>query len=960
MRGWAIGLPAALVLGLLVLAARQDEPEGFWAPEGYVAQADTLIRRGLVELVCGAQDSVVVRVEKGSPEAEFFASSYLRADVRDFNARPAAGRAPFTVEGCQIVGVDPWYHRIDLPFNRLPRWRGDVLFRRQVGSALFRGGRDQELEVRHPAGHGEMAREAAFVALGRAGVRVSTPLLHLERQRSGEVVGSAFFVGDDPVLMDRSDRQSGDHIRVNGLRAPPGRLARLESGDWVQVVLREGAPASAAPVRTPPGGGRSGPYTYFVELGERARTASFVRVENERIERLFPAERMRPFVEPLSRAMDLALQSIPGAEDPGAAVPRAAVRLSIDRDLHDGVEAGLLEWCAANAHPTRPRTASLLVMDALSGGVRAMPSCPGTLELAPYEPMSARTRERFLRNQNLIPHPVGSAAKPFWAAAVATAYPGFLDLQVPPHPAGPADSLLGCPLRAPYGDLHGSENWVGMEEFLQRSCNRYVVEYATAALALGSRAADPACRGEPAGGTMADCFPDDTTRQGTPVRFCDRVVRLMLTDDLQAVGSRCDNLQLVHAAFRPAPAFDRLTNTSSYSEPAPGLDRAERPGLTSRYRAGRYRVDTWRRVLERLGEAGDTAHLVNTSLRFSAVSPQSTNLGLNTVEQLRTDWVNLLLGGENSQWSNFALAEALARLMTGRAVAGEFVDGFGDPAAATMADVGGFPALSADHLHPGVRRRVLHGMERVARSGGTAAALEPYTREIERRLGQVVPGRPYDAFVFAKTGTPAVEKFVSSSQQRLVQRLFVSGRIRWDAGSGRFHLAQGTADSIRDRLGTGSLRWLAEDVLGPIERDPAAFTQVAGRAPPNHPLYLSPEGHLRSRELLDRRLARQGGVLLLGILAVPRERGRSAVANRDEWVSACPLEPGLRSAILDVPPADAIDPAESVAMTVAIYLDDLAPGEGAGLAVRLAERVLEEIGSYVVAEVERKADRTGG
>ncbi|HUH13204.1 MAG TPA: hypothetical protein VMK65_08845, partial [Longimicrobiales bacterium] len=670
---------------------------------------------------------------------------------------------------------------------------------------------------------------------------------------------------------------------------------------------------------------------------------------------LFPAERMRPFVEPLSRAMDLALQSIPGAEDPAALVPRAPMRLTLDRALHDGVEAALLEWCAANAHPTRPRTASLLVMDAFTGGVRAMPSCPGTPELASYEPLSARTRERFLRNQNLVPHPVGSAVKPFWAAAVATAYPGFLDLEVPAHTSGPADSLLGCHLDQPYGDLHGSAGWVGMEEFLQRSCNRYVVEYATAALAMGSRAPPAACRGEPAAGAMAECFPAPARGAGTPVRFCDRVVQLVLTDELQAVGSRCDNLQLVHSAFRPAPAFDALTNASSYSEPAPGLDRPESPGLAPRYRAGRYRLDAWRRVLGSLGEAGDTAHGVSTSLRFSAVSPQATNLGLNTVEDLRTDWVNLLLGGENSRWSNFALAEAMARLMTGRAVRGEFVDRFGAEEGEPAGHA--FPVLGAEHLHPGVRRRVLHGMERVARAGGTAAPLERHARDLEARLARLDPARPYDVYMFAKTGTPAVEKFVSSGQQRLVQRLFASRAIRWEAGARRFAVAAGSADSIRAHLGPGTLRWLREDVLGPIERDPAAFTQVPGRPPPNHPLYLSAEGVLRSRELLDLRVDRQGGMLLVGLLAVPREAGRGAAVEAEDWVSACLVAPGLRSAILQVPPPELLDPAQAVALTAAIYLDDLAVGQGGGLAVRVAEGVMRDLAVYVEAEVERR--RTG-
>ena len=59
------------------------------------------------------------------------------------------------------------------------------------------------------------------------------------------------------------------------------------------------------------------------------------------------------------------------------------------------------------------------------------------------------------------------------------------------------------------------------------------------------------------------------------------------------------------------------------------------------------------------------------------MSPQVTNLALNTGEELRTDWVNLLLGGENWRWSNFQLAEAVSRLITERGVPGKLVAGAG-------------------------------------------------------------------------------------------------------------------------------------------------------------------------------------------------------------------------------------------------------------------------------------------
>ncbi|HZD03816.1 MAG TPA: hypothetical protein VE173_02830, partial [Longimicrobiales bacterium] len=485
---WTV-LGALVLLGVIGLGS---PPAGFWAPEGFVTRADTLIRRGLLELRCGDQDSIVTHFPPGSPEEAFFAASYLRSDVRAFNAGPDISRSPFLVDGCRLLGVDPFYHRVDLPYNRLPRWRGDVQFTFEGRTATLEGGASQELEVRHPLDRLDAAESSERVSPAAEGSRVRTPLLRLTAPGSREVLADAFFVGGDPVLADRRDVGSPDVLRVNGFRTPPGRMLRLEPGDWLQVADASG----------PEGGGV---WTYLAQTDDRARTASFVRVRNDRVERLFPAARLQPLLGPFAQAMDLALQTVPGVSS--APLVDADVRLTLDRELNDALDAELAAWCRERARPERPRAASLLVMDAFTGKVRAMPSCPGPSELAAWEPLPTRTRERFLRNQNLVRHPVGSAAKPFWTAAVATTWPNMLDLEIPPHPPGPAGAVLGCPLAASYGDGHGAPGWTGLETFLQRSCNRYVVQMASAALVLGSGTSAQRCREPLTPAAFARCFP---------------------------------------------------------------------------------------------------------------------------------------------------------------------------------------------------------------------------------------------------------------------------------------------------------------------------------------------------------------------------------------------------------------------------------------------------------------------
>lgn len=836
---WGLGGLLGLLLVVAVIGSR---PLGYWASEGYVRQANELIRTGLLALECGVQDRIVVApMEPGSPAADFYYSSFLRADVRAFNDGPDDGRTPFLVEGCELKGVDPYYHRVDLPFNRLPRWRGDVRLRgADVAATLEASGRDQLLQVRHAVGGADAAR-AASVSPATEGARTQTPLLHLLRPRGAEVTADFFMVGDALVLADRRDIGAADHIRVNGFRTPPGRRLRIASGDWLQFGFGAGAE-----------------YTYIAETGERARIASFVRGVGGGVERLYPVPRLRPFVEPLARAMDGALQTIPAARDDGSRVVTRNIDLTLDRELGDALDRRVAAWCTGFQNADRPRAASLIVMDARSGAVRAMPSCPGEPELEPFEPLTPRARQRFLRNQNLVAHPIGSAGKPFWAAAVASTFPNFLDLEVPAHAAGPQAEALGCALADPYRDeAHGHDDgWVGMEEFLQRSCNRYLIEYATAALAVAGSPAAAECRRELAAGRVANCFaPAPTNAQRARIRFCGNETEVAHTG-ATAVRGNCAGLQLVESAFAPAPSLGALANIAWYRDPSPSQDAAA--GLTDAYRRGRYRLDAWTPVLAALDAAGDTAHQVQTSLRFAAVSPEATNLALNTVDELRQDWINLLLGGENSRWSNFQLAEALARLMTGRDVRGTFVA----DSIAQSADV-----LAADVLHPGARRRVLHALELVAQPGGTAGRLSRALDALEQRVAAATPGQRWELYAFAKTGTPAVE---------LIQQ--------------------------------------------------------------------------------GRRMNRQGGVVVLGLLAVPAERGRAAAARVRDWISACRLPDALERSIFEVPRADMIAE-DAVALSIALYADDLPEGQGASVAVTLAERALPDIGDYMVQRVREAAAR---
>ena len=831
---WAGG---ALV-GLLVAATSGPEPEGFWAPRGFVERANDMIRSGALTLHCGAQDSIFPTFEPDSPEERFFRSSYLRADVRRFNQDPTAPRSPFLIDGCELQGVDPFYHRIDLPYNRIPRWSGTLRFGRADRSATLLGGPNQELRVYHP-GEGSGVRESARIPPRQADLSASAEFLRLETPGTPEIAADFFFVGNDPVMADRRDVGALTRLRLDGFHLPPGRQVRLATGDWIQFARGEEW------------------VTYQVRGADQSEIISLGGSEGTG--RTHHVAGLAPFASTLAQAMDAALQSVPSAQDGGYGSD-VDVRLTLDRELEFATAEILDRWCRERRLGDRPRATSALIMDAFSGSVRAMPTCPGQADLEAFPQLPTRVRSRLLRNQNLIAHPVGSAAKPFWAAAIGTAQPWLLDLEIPAHPETEADAVLGCPLPAPYATAaHG--NWEGFESFIRSSCNRYLVDLATASLVAAEQGDD--CEAE----SGAACLAEARVEEEAHGRICDRLVNLTLSEELPFTGDSCGDLRLIDAEFGPAVSLEAVGGIAAYRDRAPLV--AAEAGLDPAYRAGRYRLDVWRLPVEALRAAGDTSDVTRSALRFAAVAPEVTNLALNTVEDLRADWVNLLLGGENSRWSNFQLAEATARLLTGRGVRGKLVEEVGDldpeedgPWVARDRDAP--PLLPGHLLHSGARRRVLHAMELVVGPGGTGARLGPGIARLERRLAEVVGDEEYEVRVFAKTGTPTVVP---------------------EAGD---------------------------------------------------------------------REAREGSVLVLGVLVLPPESAGAASMREREWVSACPVDPDLRNGILSVPPATLLDPADALGLTVAVFLDDQEADGSDASAATLGAELLDPLGDYLAESLQAK------
>ena len=555
-------LVSALALGLILLiTTAREAPSGYWAPAGYIDQANELIQSGGLTLACPnldavERDSILIRFAPGSDDDAFFNTSYLRADVRQFNSDPRAAVSPFRTEGCQLLGVNPFFHRIDLPRSPLVTWRGDVRYTTHGRTASLIGLDGQSLDIRHPGSRFDR-RQSASVPVGFPR-DTSAHVLLLTAPGATGYLADITFIGADPVLSDRRRSAAEPGIRVNGFEAFQGRMIRLEEGDWLRFETGDRPP------------------TFVVDRETRRGTASLVRVLGEEVERIYLVDRDRPFVAPLARAMDEALRAAADQGRSPEALSSMNIRLSVDLPLSERLDGRLQALCREQPDqvPDRPRSVALIVLDAFTGEVRAMPTCPNEPWLDErYPNVSDRVRERALRNQNLVPNPIGSAGKPFWAAAIASKFPNFLDLQIPPSLKPEVEGVLGCELRASFENSYPTGAWVGLESFIEHSCNRYLVELASAALMIdGDVATAGGCTEARTPAEMRACLP--RPRPGQPsgqLRFCDvePIMEVAFSTEVRGVGSSCHELKEVERGFLPLTTFEAITNALTVREPSP-------------------------------------------------------------------------------------------------------------------------------------------------------------------------------------------------------------------------------------------------------------------------------------------------------------------------------------------------------------------------------------------------------
>jgi cell division protein FtsI/penicillin-binding protein 2 len=836
----AVAVLAVLLAGLLaiVLFSPGESRQDVYLPLGYVEEVERLVAAGKLRYLC--QEDRIEAVGLSPAEETFYRHSYLVDDVEAFND---GDRRAFLVEReesrnapCEgrITAVNPSFHNQRLPGYVAEAWRGSLLLRPVAGGTTLDSGEHtfeitpvpwQRLEATHAG-----AYEDAWLRGGAASVR--SERLALKLLRSGSAFATAKYVGDQAVL---EIKEEGPSVVVDGCELPLGWRMRLDGGEALSFhqprVLDE---------------------RFAVEAGERAGLVSFLtRVNGEPERRSYP-ERLS-----VAREVAQAIDSVVGAArraDRESFRDDFDVHLTLDPFLTDRLEermAGVL----GDRYGRRPLRAGVTVLDAGTGRLLALASYPRSDDLDALglgtdggrRGAAAARRELLRRNHNFLQHAAGSAAKPFLTAAILAAEPRLADLRVRCFGGGqPPDTLLGYGLGEHHlpGDCKGAdaEGWIDLESFLTVSSNRYV-------LYLGLL-------------SMAEWGPEGP--RGVPG------APLLPESERYRLGDRSFSVkpELRVAREEDDDPTDPTTPRRSRDEPRTelqevdeqsGFGRAFRDLFDQRVRYRRERtaeafdLRPWEPVLRAAYDlSGDDgpAPRPDEVASFAPVAAERVNLRLNLVQQLRQDLYTLLLGNGANRWSNVQLAEAMARLVTGRAVEARLVERVVVPPERSQSgteevlwalDGQPEPPNLADRLAAPLRERILAGLRgAVEAPQGTAAPLGGLIERLNRRAP---PGVHYSAV--AKTGTPTLPLSVArrtasdihpeavkrygEGQDRQVESAVLVLAIRREAPAGEGTEDLAVAVYIESQGGSREAVTLAATLLEPLveSRWPDDFSDVA-------------------------------------------------------------------------------------------------------------------------------------
>jgi hypothetical protein len=578
---------------------------------------------------------------------------------------------------------------------------------------------------------------------------------------------------------------SGDFdLFVNGCRLMVGY--DCEKNDGVPAEARGSAP----PIRLddgdviayalPDSSGKRIPRHVFVYSHAQLGAFSHLAWANGRFARFYPQGETWTMAHQITQAISNITQE-------GSPLANQDVGLTIDAQLNHEVYVLLRRWrgclegttpsqrCCIGAAPgdqcgrgespsvrkapippKSSRNMAVTLMDTDTGALLALASDTGT----PSNPNSKNPVGLELENINLLRHRIGSAIKPFTAAATLRAFPDLRTLTVVDQ-RNDKTKLLGLPFdgkRELLSHALDGDGAIAWKDFLPKSDNLYA---ATLTL-LGT------CKSE---GTVG--LPH--FRQ---MRNPQPPLRLVLTDNGTNLGSPIwafDNM------YDPNPAddwraIDLIHKTPLADQLAALFDvRTREPQVAS------YATDMWLPVTA-------TEHVSKHQV-FNTVSPEIPNFAFPDLVNY-SDLRSVVLGGEfgysslspygriGSAWSNVFLAQSFARISTGRKVMAHIVATPQQPR----------PEIDAwfeNALTSPWRLTMLHELEGVGveQSGTAHRAINSTLMRIAGSRPQYTIGSHQRAFtVVSKTGTLDPD----GRGPLLEDSTFVFTAGIWDDSLGRF------------------------------------------------------------------------------------------------------------------------------------------------------------------------------
>jgi hypothetical protein len=792
-RAIVLGVTILLIAGLLWWRSGEGtDKRHYYSPDEYVERADHFIEAGYLTADCSGSAPRLVAHLDDAPVAEsaWYGESYLADDVARFNEEPGSYAWTFSIDqDCILRGVNPVVHRVSLPFARRIQWLGSIFYGGPGSDAALRSAR-RVISLRHPA-EPIPAQEEGRTEVGRGGdlSQEGVVLLHYAGG-PGWPAARVYHVGPEAVVLhNRSRPELRQVARLMGHRLPVGRIVALETGDWIH--LADDAPAPREE-------------TFVFVGGETLDAASTVRLRNDHHERVTddaglgripdPArDETDPYLELLARSIDSALDALPErrARELAAGFDlQITVERSLQEELSELLRRRVRELQGTGRSAGRPFPAGITVMDGKTGRLLALATSPWEEDLEGAQGIDAPLRRRLLQNQNLILHPIGSAGKPFFFAAIADAHPFLLDLEIAEHPPEQRHRLLfQCELPTGYQLLAGHFGRIGFRRALEISCNKFTVELATLALA--------ARRTEERSAPLPEVLPrapgviwplpgrsSGLLVAGRPVDYAPALGQHVLyrpeppRERDSGAAFRCDSLDRLELVPFRAP-LEEVTGAATYRGRTPPRlpeDATERL-LHRSYTTNRYDLRPWAPLLAHLMTGTSDAAAWSIRTATQGVSPERVDLAFNQVSLLREEWVSLLLGGATSTWTNIQLAEALSRLVTGRAVQARLAKrvigrgGEEEPAVEEVEDATEQAPPLLD-LRPEARESVLQGLAAVVDGPeGTA-------KELRDELAGLRADHPEDRILlYSKTGSPIILHPVPATVGEALAALVARGRL---------------------------------------------------------------------------------------------------------------------------------------------------------------------------------------